>query len=238
VFEVKATNGDTFLGGEDFDNELVNHLLAVFKKDQGVDLSADRFALQRLREAAEKAKVELSTTINSEINLPFITATPRGPLHFTYKLTRAKFEQITEQLINKTIEPCKSCIRDAKLSTKEIDEVIMVGGMSRMPKVLETAAKLFGREPCKGVNPDEAVAVGAAIQAGILKGDVKDVVLLDVTPLSLGIETLGSVFSRLIPRNTTIPTRKSQTFSTASDGQTEVDIKVHSIQSNPHVLLC
>eukprot|EP00026_Physarum_polycephalum_P000820 Phypoly_transcript_00821.p1 GENE.Phypoly_transcript_00821~~Phypoly_transcript_00821.p1 ORF type:complete len:552 (-),score=108.75 Phypoly_transcript_00821:336-1991(-) len=227
VFEVKATNGDTFLGGEDFDNALVKHFLAEFKKDQGVDLSQDRLALQRLREAAEKAKVELSSVVSTEVSLPFITATTKGPLHMNYKLTRSKFEQITEDLINKTIDPCKACIRDAKISTKDIDEVILVGGMSRMPKVVETCAKLFGREPHKGVNPDEAVAVGAAIQAGILKGTFKkDVVLLDVTPLSLGIETLGSVFSRLIPRNSTIPTRKSQTFSTATDGQTQVEIKV------------
>lgn len=226
VFEVKATNGDTFLGGEDFDNELVNFLLAEFKKDQGVDLATDRLALQRLREAAEKAKVELSTTVNTEISIPFITATPRGPLHLNYKLTRSKFEQITEHLINRTIEPCKACIRDAKIQIKDIHEVIMVGGMSRMPKVVDTAAKLFGKDPYKGVNPDEAVAVGAAIQAGILQGGFNKLLLLDVTPLSLGIETLGSVFSRLIQRNTTIPTRKSQIFSTAQDGQTEVEIKV------------
>ena len=234
VFEVKATNGDTFLGGEDFDNELVNFLLAEFKKEQGVDLANDRLALQRLREAAEKAKVELSTTVNSEISIPFITATSRGPLHLNYKLTRAKFEQITEHLINRTIEPCKACIRDARVSANDIQEVILVGGMSRVPKVVDTAAKLFGRDPYKGVNPDEAVAVGAAIQAGILKGGFNKVILLDVTPLSLGIETLGSVFSRLIPRNTTIPTRKSQIFSTAADGQTEVDIKVQRSLSFPY----
>jgi molecular chaperone DnaK len=226
VFEVKATNGDTFLGGEDFDNELVNFLLAEFKKEQGVDLSSDRLALQRLREAAEKAKVELSSTVNTEISIPFITATTSGPLHLNYKLTRAKFEQIVEHLVNKTIDPCKACIRDARISTKDIHEVILVGGMTRVPKVVETAAKLFGRDPHKGVNPDEAVAVGAAIQGSILRGGTKHLLLLDVTPLSLGIETLGSVFTRLIPRNTTIPTRKSQIFSTASDGQTEVDIKV------------
>lgn len=226
VFEVKATNGDTFLGGEDFDNELVNFLIAEFKKEQGVDLSTDRLALQRLREAAEKAKVELSSTVNTEISIPFITATTKGPLHLNYKLSRSKFEQITEHLINKTIEPCKACIRDARISTKDIHEVILVGGMTRVPKVVDTAAKLFGKDPYKGVNPDEAVAVGAAIQAGILKGGFNKLLLLDVTPLSLGIETLGSVFTRLIPRNTTIPTRKSQIFSTASDGQTEVDIKV------------
>lgn len=226
VFEVKATNGDTFLGGEDFDNELVNHLINEFKKEQGVDLTSDRLALQRLREAAEKAKVELSTTVNTEISIPFITATQKGPLHLNYKLSRSKFEQISEHLINRTIEPCKACMRDAKISAKDINEVILVGGMSRVPKVVETAAKLFGKDPYKGVNPDEAVAVGAAIQAGILTGGFNKLLLLDVTPLSLGIETLGSVFSRLIPRNTTIPTRKSQIFSTAQDGQTEVDIKV------------
>jgi len=226
VFEVKATNGDTFLGGEDFDNELVNYLLAEFKKDQGVDLSTDRLALQRLREASEKAKTELSSTVNTEISIPFITATASGPLHLNHKLSRSKFEQITEHLINRTIEPCKACIRDARISVKDINEVILVGGMTRVPKVVETAAKLFGKDPFKGVNPDEAVAVGAAIQAGILSGGFNKLLLLDVTPLSLGIETLGSVFTRLIPRNTTIPTRKSQIFSTASDGQTEVDIKV------------
>lgn len=234
VFEVKATNGDTFLGGEDFDIELVNHLLAEFKKDQGVDLSNDRAALQRLREAAEKAKVELSTTVNTEISIPFITATQKGPLHLNYKLSRAKLEQITEHLINRTIDPCKACMRDAKVSTNDINEVIMVGGMSRVPKVIEVAGKLFGKEPYKGVNPDEAVAVGAAIQGGILKGEFNKLLLLDVTPLSLGIETLGSVFSRLIPRNTTIPTRKSQIFSTAQDGQTEVEIKVIHLLSLQH----
>jgi len=226
VFEVKATNGDTFLGGEDFDNELVNYLLAEFKKEQGVDLSNDRLALQRLREAAEKAKVELSSTVATEISIPFITATSSGPLHLNHKLTRAKYEQLVSKLINRTIDPCKSCLKDAGLSPKDINEVILVGGMSRMPKVIETAKELFGREPFKGVNPDEAVAVGAAIQAGILTGGFNKLLLLDVTPLSLGIETLGGVFTRLIPRNTTIPTRKSQTFSTAADGQTEVDIKV------------
>jgi len=226
VFEVKATNGDTFLGGEDFDNELVNYLVAEFKKEQGVDLSSDRLALQRLREAAEKAKVELSSTVNTEISIPFITATQSGPLHLNNKLSRSKFEQITNHLIERCIEPCKACIRDARISTKDIHEVILVGGMTRVPKVVETAAKLFGKDPYKGVNPDEAVAVGAAIQAGILKGGFNKLLLLDVTPLSLGIETLGSVFTRLIPRNTTIPTRKSQVFSTAADGQTQVDIKV------------
>jgi molecular chaperone DnaK len=226
VFEVKATNGDTFLGGEDFDNELVNYLLTEFKKEQGVDLSNDRLALQRLREAAEKAKVELSSTVTTDISIPFITATQSGPLHLNHKLTRAKFEQLVEKLINRTIDPCKACLKDAGLSAKQIDEVILVGGMSRMPKVVETAKQLFGKEPFKGVNPDEAVAVGAAIQAGILTGGFNKLLLLDVTPLSLGIETLGGVFTRLIPRNTTIPTRKSQVFSTAADGQTEVDIKV------------
>jgi molecular chaperone DnaK len=226
VFEVKATNGDTFLGGEDFDNELVNYLLTEFKKEQGVDLSNDRLALQRLREAAEKAKVELSSTVTTDISIPFITATQSGPLHLNHKLTRAKFEQLVEKLINRTIDPCKACLKDAGLSAKQIDEVILVGGMTRMPKVVETAKQLFGKEPFKGVNPDEAVAVGAAIQAGILTGGFNKLLLLDVTPLSLGIETLGGVFTRLIPRNTTIPTRKSQVFSTAADGQTEVDIKV------------
>jgi len=226
VFEVKATNGDTFLGGEDFDNELVNYLLAEFKKESGVDLKNDRLALQRLREAAEKAKVELSSTIATEISIPFITATATGPLHFNHKLTRAKFESLVDKLIQKTVQPCQSCLKDAGLTPKDISEVILVGGMSRVPKVIETAQKLFGREPFKGVNPDEAVAVGAAIQAGILTGGFNKLLLLDVTPLSLGIETLGSVFTRLIPRNTTIPTRKSQVFSTAADSQTEVDIKV------------
>jgi len=226
VFEVKATNGDTFLGGEDFDNELVNHLLADFKKDTGVDLSNDRLALQRLRESAEKAKIELSSTVSTEISIPFITATASGPLHLTTKLTRARYEQLVDKLIQRTIDPCNACLRDSGLKSKDINEVILVGGMTRMPKVVETAQKLFGREPFKGVNPDEAVAVGAAIQAGILTGETKGLLLLDVTPLSLGIETLGGVFTRLIPRNTTIPTRKSQVFSTAADGQTEVDIKV------------
>jgi len=226
VFEVKATNGDTFLGGEDFDNVLVQHLLAEFKKESGVDLSTDRLALQRLREAAEKVKIELSSTLTTEVNIPFITATSTGPLHFNYKFTRAKFEQIVDHLIQRTVDPCKACLKDAGLAAKDINEVILVGGMTRVPKVVETAAKLFGREPYKGVNPDEAVAVGAAIQAGILKGDFNQVLLLDVTPLSLGIETLGGVFTRLIPRNTLIPTRKSQIFSTAADGQTEVNIKV------------
>eukprot|EP01111_Echinosteliopsis_oligospora_P013572 TRINITY_DN489_c0_g1_i1.p1 TRINITY_DN489_c0_g1~~TRINITY_DN489_c0_g1_i1.p1 ORF type:complete len:671 (+),score=215.12 TRINITY_DN489_c0_g1_i1:70-2082(+) len=226
VFEVKATNGDTFLGGEDFDNVLVQHLLGEFKKESGVDLSNDRLALQRLREAAEKVKIELSSTLTTEVNIPFITATATGPLHFNYKFTRAKFEQIVDHLIQRTVDPCKACLKDAGLAAKDVGEVILVGGMTRVPKVVDTAAKLFGREPYKGVNPDEAVAVGAAIQAGILKGDFNQVLLLDVTPLSLGIETLGGVFTRLIPRNTLIPTRKSQTFSTAADGQTEVNIKV------------
>eukprot|EP01113_Clastostelium_recurvatum_P034544 TRINITY_DN469_c0_g1_i1.p2 TRINITY_DN469_c0_g1~~TRINITY_DN469_c0_g1_i1.p2 ORF type:complete len:678 (-),score=270.56 TRINITY_DN469_c0_g1_i1:144-2177(-) len=226
VFEVKATNGDTFLGGEDFDNELTNYLVSEFKRENNIDLSKDRLALQRLREAAEKAKCELSTTLATEINLPFITAGASGPLHMNHKLTRSKFEQLVNHLIQKTIEPCKKCIKDAGIEAKDINEVILVGGMTRVPKVVETCKGLFGKDPFKGVNPDEAVAIGAAIQAGILKGDLNQLILLDVTPLSLGIETLGGVFTRLIPRNTTIPTHKSQVFSTAADGQQEVEIKV------------
>eukprot|EP01112_Ceratiomyxa_fruticulosa_P001117 TRINITY_DN110_c0_g1_i1.p1 TRINITY_DN110_c0_g1~~TRINITY_DN110_c0_g1_i1.p1 ORF type:complete len:675 (-),score=205.92 TRINITY_DN110_c0_g1_i1:356-2380(-) len=226
VFEVKATNGDTFLGGEDFDNEITNYIIGEFKRDKGVDLTKDRMALQRIREAAEKAKCELSSTLSTEINLPFISAGPSGPLHMNMKLTRAKFEQLVNGLIQKTVDPCKKCLKDAKVDTKDIHEVILVGGMTRVPKVVETVKELFGREPFKGVNPDEAVAIGAAIQAGILKGDLKSLLLLDVTPLSLGIEVLGGVFSRLIPRNTTIPVRKSQVYSTAADGQQEVEIKV------------
>ncbi len=226
VFEVKSTNGDTFLGGEDFDMRLVNYLADEFQKEQGIDLRRDKLALQRLKEAAEKAKIELSSTTQTEINLPFITADASGPKHLTMKLTRAKFEALVDDLIQKTIDPCKQALKDAGLSAAEINEVVLVGGMTRMPKVQEVVKQLFGKEPHKGVNPDEVVAVGAAIQAGVLQGDVKDVLLLDVTPLSLGIETLGGVFTRLIDRNTTIPTKKSQVFSTAEDGQTAVTIRV------------
>jgi molecular chaperone DnaK len=226
VFEVKSTNGDTFLGGEDFDMRLVNYLADEFQKEQGIDLRRDKLALQRLKESAEKAKIELSSTTQTEINLPFITADATGPKHLTMKLTRAKFEALVDDLVQKTIEPCKLAIKDAGLSAAEINEVVLVGGMTRMPKVQEIVKQLFGKEPHKGVNPDEVVAVGAAIQAGVLQGDVKDVLLLDVTPLSLGIETLGGVFTRLIDRNTTIPTKKSQVFSTAEDGQTAVTIRV------------
>jgi molecular chaperone DnaK len=226
VFEVKSTNGDTFLGGEDFDMRLVSYLADEFQKTQGIDLRRDKLALQRLKEAAEKAKIELSSTTQTEINLPFITADASGPKHLTMKLTRAKFEALVDDLIQKTVEPCRQAIKDAGLSAAEINEVVLVGGMTRMPKVQEIVKQLFGKEPHKGVNPDEVVAVGAAIQAGVLQGDVKDVLLLDVTPLSLGIETLGGVFTRLIDRNTTIPTKKSQVFSTAEDGQGAVTIRV------------
>ena len=226
LFEVKSTNGDTFLGGEDFDMRLVEYLADEFKKEQGMDLRTDKLALQRLKEAAEKAKIELSTGAQTEINLPYITADASGPKHLTLKLTRAKLESMVEDLIKRTIKPCKSAIKDAGVSVADIDEVVLVGGMTRMPKVIEAVKALFGKEPHRGVNPDEVVALGAAIQAGVLQGDVKDVVLLDVTPLSLGIETLGGVFTRLIDRNTTIPTKKAQVFSTAEDNQSAVTIRV------------
>jgi molecular chaperone DnaK len=226
VFEVKSTNGDTFLGGEDFDMRLVNYLADEFQKEQGIDLRRDKLALQRLKEAAEAAKVELSSTTQTEINLPYITADQTGPKHLTLKLTRSKFEALVDDLVQKTVEPCRLALKDAGLSAGEINEVVLVGGQTRMPKVQEVVKQFFGKEPHKGVNPDEVVAVGAAIQAGVLQGDVKDVLLLDVTPLSLGIETLGGVFTRIIDRNTTIPTKKSQVFSTAEDNQNAVTIRV------------
>ena len=226
VFEVKSTNGDTFLGGEDFDMRLVSYLADEFQKEQGINLRNDKLALQRLKEAAEKAKIELSSTTQTEINLPFITADQTGPKHLTMKLTRSKFEALVDDLIQKTIEPCRKALKGAGLTAAEIGEVVLVGGMTRMPKVQEVVKQLFGKEPHKGVNPDEVVAIGAAIQAGVLQGDVKDVLLLDVTPLSLGIETLGGVFTRIIDRNTTIPTKKSQVFSTAEDNQNAVTIRV------------
>lgn len=226
VFEVKATNGDTFLGGEDFDNTLLDYLVAEFKKSEGIDLSKDRLALQRLREAAEKAKVELSSSSQTDVNLPFITADASGAKHLNITLTRSKFENLVNHLIERTRDPCKNCLKDAGVSIKEVDEVLLVGGMTRVPKVQEIVSEIFGKQPSKGVNPDEAVAMGAAIQGGILRGDVKELLLLDVTPLSLGIETLGGVFTRLINRNTTIPTKKSQVFSTAADGQTQVGVRV------------
>jgi molecular chaperone DnaK len=226
VFEVKSTNGDTHLGGDDFDEQVINWLVEEFKKDQGIDLRKDRMALQRLKEAAEKAKCELSTTLETEVNLPFVTADASGPKHLSLKLTRSKLEQLTDDLIQRTVGPCRQALKDAGLEAGDVDEVVLVGGQTRMPKVQQIVKEFFGKEPHKGVNPDEVVAIGAAIQAGVLVGDVKDIVLLDVTPLSLGIETLGGVMTRLIERNTTIPTRKSEIFTTAADSQTSVEVHV------------
>lgn len=227
VFEVKSTNGDTHLGGEDFDVVLVNHILNEFKKENGVDLSGDRMAVQRVREAAEKAKIELSSSTQTEINLPFITADASGPKHINMKFLRSQLESLVNPLVERTEGPCKKALSDAGVKASDINEVILVGGMSRMPKVIETVKRIFGREPSKGVNPDEAVAIGASIQGGVLAGNVTDILLLDVTPLSLGIETLGGIMTKLINRNTTIPTKKSQTFSTAADGQTAIEVKIY-----------
>src|SRR5213075_2270236 len=226
VFEVKSTNGDTFLGGEDFDKKIIDYLAVEFKKEQGIDLRSDKLALQRLKEAAEKAKIELSSSVQTDVNLPFITADQNGPKHLNIKLSRAKLEQLVDDLIQKTIEPCRNALKDAGVKASEIDEVILVGGMTRMPKVFETVKQFFGREPHRGVNPDEVVAIGAAIQAGVLKGEVKDVLLLDVTPLSLGIETMGGVFTRLIDRNTSLPARATEIFSTTIDNQPFVNVHV------------